>query len=157
MKQVVISQNFSGFKLPPKTLKRYAELKGKNCFFFHPYEKTPSKEYKQISIEECKNDFWDAFTIPNPEEYISNFKPWEQMSEKERKKSYKRYSLILLDAGLIDRDDPDLIKAINETKDEFKKLNYKIKIINIPNKTKFYIDKSEGGLESIHEEHKIWY
>ena len=34
MKEVVINSCYGGFGLSPKAIKRYLELKGKECFFY---------------------------------------------------------------------------------------------------------------------------
>lgn len=52
----------------------------------------------------------------------------------------------------VDRKDPRLIYVIEDYNSEVPHL----KIVEIPDGVKFYIHANEMGVESVHEEHRIW-
>ena len=54
----------------------------------------------------------------------------------------------------VDRTDPNLIQVVEEQK-SMDNLQH-LKIIEIPDNVEFYILENEMGVESVHEEHRIW-
>lgn len=56
----------------------------------------------------------------------------------------------LFDVREIDRTDPDLVMAVKCSKSGI------LKVVEIPDGVKWYIEQEEGSWESIHEVHRSW-
>jgi hypothetical protein len=50
----------------------------------------------------------------------------------------------------IERNDENLVKAVSDINPE------NLKIVEIPDDVKWYIHEYDNGVESVHEEHRIW-
>ena len=55
----------------------------------------------------------------------------------------------------LERTDPDLIAVVEELQDKADGLHSSLKIVVIPNDVKWFIHEYDG-LESVHEEHRVW-
>lgn len=55
----------------------------------------------------------------------------------------------------IPRDDPDLVAVVEELGDAANGQYGKLKIVEIPDNVKWYV-QDLGGCEIIHEEHRTW-
>ena len=67
--KIVRNSCYGGFSLSAKAVKRIAELKGKECFFFN----WNFGKYEPITLEECSKTFmWSAYSVPNPNDYNLN-------------------------------------------------------------------------------------
>jgi len=53
------------------------------------------------------------------------------------------------------RSHPDLIKVVEQLKDQANGSCAQLKIVDIPNNTDYYIDEYDG-MESVHEQHESW-
>ena len=138
---------FGGYSLSPKAIKRVAELKGKECFFF---EGGLFEDYTPITIEEAEKDvFFSAFSIPNPNEVIRVHKGEEVV---EFNNIYDKYCL----DSRPDRTDPDVIKAVEElgTKVASGRMA-SLEIVEIPDGIEYEIDEYDGS-ETIREKHRTW-
>jgi hypothetical protein len=154
--QIVINNCFGGFSLSPYALQRFAELKGKQCFFFTQEIKAGLESpYIMVTPEEAKEAFmFYAFTVSNPNKILKS-KPWNEMTMKERQKHNKLYDSISISIRPNKRNDPDLVKCIEELGEKANGKCAELKIVKIPNNVKWEIDEYDG-LESIHEVHRSW-
>ena len=137
MKEVVINSCYGGFGLSPKAIKRYLELKGKECFVYLNNVKLETDE----KIENNKNRmFLEYYTKDFGEivAYTGNIKEF-------------RFSVYDLD-----REDKDLIRVIKELGTKADGTFSKLKIIEIPEDIEYTIEEYDG-LESIEERHRSWY
>jgi hypothetical protein len=55
----------------------------------------------------------------------------------------------------IERNDPVLVQIVEELGEEANGLYSSLKIVEIPDDVKWYIGEYDG-MESVHEEHRIW-
>lgn len=147
MQKIVINKRYGGFGLSPLATKRFLELKGKECYF---YQQTKYKygvydlagtddEYTQISLEQARDAFTYHVVTRDLGDIVNNFQNDD-------------YFLICS----IKRDDPDLIRVVEELGEQANDDCSKLVIVEIPDNVKWYIDEHEGGSESIHEEHRSW-
>ena len=137
MKEVVINSCYGGFGLSPKAIKRYLELKGKECFVYLNNVKLETDE----KIENNKNRmFLEYYTKDFGEivAYTGNINEF-------------RFSVYDLD-----REDKDLIRVIKELGTKADGTFSKLKIIEIPEDIEYTIEEYDG-LESIEERHRSWY
>jgi hypothetical protein len=152
--KIVINKCHGGFGLSPVGLKRYTELKGIECFFFGMNLK--DNEYNPLTIEEAsETSFWTAFSVPNPEKVLPDQSKFFQLSLEERKESNKLYNKYSISKNDIERNDPFLIKVIEELGDKANGKHCKLKIVEIPDGVDWEIDEYDG-LEKISEKHRIW-
>lgn len=149
--KVVINKCYGGFSLSPKAVKRLADLKGKNCYFF-TYDSNTGK-YTRVSIEEAKKArWWLAYSVPNPEDYRLNERDEDGLFHSANKRA-KQISIPY--QRDVERNDPDLIKVIEELGDEANGTFAELKIIEVPDNTKYTIEEYDG-IEWVSEEHSTW-
>lgn len=153
--KVVINACHGGFGLSPKALKRYAELKGKPCYFFVRTEPIDG-HFKQVTEEEAKDAFlFYAFTVENPEEVAGSQNDWHEMTMEERRASSKRWDKIRLSYLGIPRNDPHLVQVVEELGREANNQFAKLKVVEIPDDVDFQIEDYDGS-EHIAEVHRTW-
>lgn len=137
--KIVINDKYGGFGLSRKGIKRYLELKGKECYFYTQTKynyKDGIDEYTKID-ENDKGMFIGCVT--------------KDLGEKTNELPDKFY---FSDSG-IPRDDLDLIKVIEELGSEANGKYASLKIIEIPDNIKWYINEYDGN-ETVEEEHRSW-
>ena len=147
---------YGGFSLSPKGVKRYAELKGKDCYFFKIDYKDMDKRYIPITLEEAEKEMmWFAYSVPNPQDFNLNVADDDGLY----KSANERAEKISLDIRTSDRTDPDLIKVVEELGGEHRKgasgRFAKLKIVEIPDGLDWEIDDDDGW-ETIREKAKKW-
>lgn len=147
--KLVINKCYGGFGLSAKAMKRYAELKGKECYFFD-MAKSFSGEYVPVSVEKADKLFgWFHYTVPDPQNY--------RLSEIDSDGLYKganaRAREITLEVG--DRSDPDLIRVVEELGKAANGRHSELEIVEIPDGVDFEINDYDG-MESVHEAHRVW-
>jgi hypothetical protein len=159
MKKIVINRCFGGFGLSALGYKRYAELKGKRAYFFTHYNKNDNLDmdsYYPVSVEKANSEFiFNVFTIPNPQEILKGKKDWHLMTLEEKKEYNKLYHKYSLYAHDFKRDDPILIKVIEELGEKANGRFAELKIVEIPDNVDWEIDEYDGN-ETIDEVHKSW-
>jgi hypothetical protein len=142
--KICINSCYGEFSLSVLGIKKYLERKRKECYFYSPSKyhfKEGIAEYAKIDIDPMKTvnlnslivlikDLGDTISEINTKDY---FHDWD-----------------------IDRTDPDLIAVVEELGEKANGSYAKLKIIEIPDDTEFYIDEYDG-MESVHEEHRSWY
>lgn len=154
--KVVINVCFGGFSLSPRGLKRYAELKGRECYFFttgrgpdghlelHRHVLTPMDEIRDTL-------FWSAFDIPNPDDVLGDSSRTARYNE-----LYDKHSI---ENSGIERHDPDLIRVVEELGGEHRTgasgQCAELRIVEIPDGTEYEISEYDGS-EHIAETHRTW-
>lgn len=155
--KVVINACFGGFSLSPKAIKRLAELNSKECYFFKTvYKGGLDSETKPITIEQAEKEFsWSAYSVLNPEEYAGSQNNWQKMSQEERKKCNEKWDEIALDNRDIERNDPKLVKVVEELGEEANGQCADLRIIDVPKGVKWHVEEYDGN-EHIAEDHRTW-
>lgn len=139
MKKVVINKCYGGFGLSPQAVKRFAELQGKECHFY-----LSQTDMIPISEEEAAAHglFWHAFDTPDavfPRN--SNNSDW--------------WDTHCISRHDIERDDPILIRVVEELGEGANSKLSKLKIVEIPDDVKYIIQEYDG-MEWIAEKHRTW-
>ena len=133
MKKIAINKCYGGFGFSNKAYKRYAELIGKRAYFFnHGHGKDLSLDRYYPCDDEKEEIFLSVFTIPNPNEYLKKNKEWFDMTEKEKKESNERHKSVSLYSGYFRRDDPNVVKVIEELGIEANSRCSDLKVVEIP-------------------------
>ena len=154
--KVAINTCFGGFSLSSFAVKRIAELKGKPCFFFiQDIKQGFSSDYIPVTVEKANGDFmFQAFTVPNPNEILKR-KDWHKMTMEEKRTSNELYYSVCLNNRDYERNDPDLIKCIEELGEKANGRCAEIEIVEIPDGVDYEIDEYDGN-EHIAEKHRTW-
>ena len=148
--KVVINECYGGFGLSPLAIKRYAELNGKECYFFKL--SLTEDNNKSITLEEANKEFcWVAYSVPNPEDYKLNKRDEDGLY----KSANKRAGKISLSYRDIKRNDKNLIKLVSELGDKANGKCAKLKIVKIPDNVEYEIEEYDG-IEWISEKHRRW-
>ena len=143
--KVVINHCYGGFGLSPKALKAWAKLKGRECHF---YEGGLSKPYTPVAEGKEEDALLNiAFDVRLP------FKAVKQGRNDEFNKWYSEHSISSHD---IERNDPDLIRVIEELgQDEASNRFSNLVIVEIPDGIEYTIQEYDG-YEHIAEKHRTW-
>lgn len=161
--KVVINACFGGFSLSAKAIKRYAELGGRECYFFTT-QRSPTydlNKYIPVTIEEADQDItFSAFDIPNPMEVCAYPDNWGSLPDTEKQFYNDRYSKHSLPSGReLDRNDPKLIQVVEELGSGHRTgasgKCAKLSIVEIPDGTDYVIEEYDGN-EHIAESHRTW-
>lgn len=136
--KIVVNKQIGGYGLSPVALKRIAELNNKPCYFF-------------TSEFENGHFVMTLVHIDDIEEYRCLF-----TYSVEDANTYKGDDDIRIPDYSQDRSNPILIQVIDELGDLANGYNSKLEIIEIPDDIKWYVYESDCGIESIHEEHRVW-
>ena len=150
MAKVVYNACFGGFGLSARGLKRYAELKGRECYFFIYGRKREGgldiNARVPVSVERADTElWWHAYDIPNPHEVLPSQENWSEMTPEERVRSNEEYDKHLLNVGDIPRTDPHLIQVIEELGDAASDEHSVLQIRDVPAGTKYRIDEYDGN------------
>lgn len=153
MKKIVINDCFGGFSLSLEGQKRYLELVGKKAYFF----KMSFKDDTYELLEEKSTDdlFSLTFTVPNPQDYLKDKKNWYEMTSEQKDKYNKTYKEISFTTSDLKRDDPLLIKVVEELGHKADGRCAELKIVEIPDDVEWEIDEYDGS-ETIEEKHRSW-
>ena len=128
--KVVINTCFGGFGLSPLAVKRYGELKGIPLYMYAEY----GGHLRQVSYDKEPPFVPYYYTIPNLTEWQDEYCFHERD---------------------IPRDDPILIRVVEELGDKANGEYAKLSIIEIPDEVDWEISEYDGN-ESIEEVHRSW-
>lgn len=136
--KVVINKRYGGFSISEKALYRIAELKGVAL-----YPETGSFGF---------TTYWTC--AEKPDGILSDVE-FHKASFEDRVKSNDLYTKNTMDLRPDDRQDHDLIKAIEELGEEANGTHAKLVIVEIPDGVDHTIEEYDG-LEHIAEKHRTW-
>jgi hypothetical protein len=143
MTKIVVNRKHGGFGLSPKAEKRYLELIGKDCYFYkqtkYGFENNGVEEYSRIAIDEAPHAFV-AYTITKDLGEVVNEIPNDDTYWYD---------------GDLERNDPILIRVVEEMGEEANDKYAELEIVEIPDDVEWQIDDYDG-YESIHEVHRSW-
>ena len=157
--KLVINTCFGGFGLSSTALKRWAELKGRECYFFVSKLSAGKTTYRPISVKEIGDSLlWVAFDIPNPET-LDDGKSWQEMTPDERQAHNENHSKHSISCYSMERDDPDLIQVVEELggghREGASGIFAELTIVEIPDGVEYEIEQYDGN-EHIAEKHRTW-
>lgn len=135
LRKIVINSGIGGFGLSYKAVMRYAELKGITLYAANLLHPASSKAVPYYGDEPAL--FVHYATSPLNEK--SEFNDEDYFYE-----------------TLIPRDDPSLVRAVEELGIEANSRMSKLKIVEIPTDVEWEIQNSSDGRESVHEKHRVW-
>ena len=136
MKKIVINACYGGFSLSPRALKRYAELAGRECFFFTSNLST--RAYKPVNVDDLDDEwFFSSFDTPHPNEEVTN-------------ENYRQNNI-----DPQERDDPVLIQVVEELGSGANGRCANLKIVEIPDDVEWEIEEYDGN-EWVAEKHRTW-
>jgi hypothetical protein len=138
--KLAINNCHGGFGLSDAAYKRYAELKGLQLWI---------EKDKRFSIN---THYW---TVPPEKRPPDLSEEWNSLPLDVRTENNKAHAACQIYGKDIPRDDPDLIKTIEELKEKASGRFAKLKVVNIPNDIKWEIEEYDG-LEWVAEKHRTW-
>ena len=128
--KVVVNKCYGGFGLSVKACQRYLELEGVECHFY-------DDDYKKITVNEASSHC-----------HISKKDLGQKANKKELNDNY-------FSGYNVERNDPNLIKVVEEMGQKASGGYGKLEIIEIPDGIEYEIDDYDG-METIHEQHRSW-
>lgn len=146
--KIVINTCFGGFGLSAKAIKRYAELKSWECYFFDNNE-------NQITLEEA-GETWlsHAYKVPNPPK-SPDPEDWCEMTEEQRSEFNRKYEEVAIIERSIERNDPILVQVVEELGNAASGTYADLSIVEIPDDVQWQIEEYDGS-EHIAEKHRTW-
>ncbi len=135
--KIVLNKCYGGFSLSAAAIKRMAELKNKECYFFN-YN---CEGYTPVGAEELEGrSFFSTFSVSNPNDYLS--KDWN--STEELIAYNEVYDSIALDSRPENRSDPILIQVVEELKEKAGGVNAELVIVEIPDGVRYELYDDDG-------------
>lgn len=142
MTRIVVNRRHGGFGLSAKAQRRYLNLIGKECYFYHQtkYKHCDNvDEYTLIPTDDEADEIMFSYTYTENYGDIVDKLPSDEMW----------YD------GNLERTDPILIQVVEELGKEADGPCAELEIVEIPDDVDWEIDEYDGW-ESIHEKHRSW-
>jgi hypothetical protein len=138
MKKIVINKCHGGFGLSAAAIDFIAKRRGLTLY------------------PENKGLYTTYWTVP-PEQHAAkwDYKTWENMSQTERTAYNAAYRNATVSASSFDRDDPDLVAAVEALGAMANDRYANLKVVEIPDDVEWFIEEYDG-LEWIAEAHETW-
>lgn len=152
-RKVVINKCFGGFSISKKAVKMLAEMEGRKCYFFKHDRGSIDRYVPDTESEDGL--FWSAFDVKDPNKLLRYKKPWNEMSEKERKAHNNLYSKHDLKNMPENREDKNLIRVIEKLGKDANGRCADLAIVEIPADIEYSIEEYDGN-EHIAEKHRTW-
>jgi len=137
--EIVINACFGGFGLSSKAIKRYLELKNKECHFY-TYKFCGNKVESFQKVDELQIKLGMSLIISTKDLGL-------EISEIPNEFYFAKYE--------INRTDNNLIQVIKELGKEANDKFAELKIVTIPDNVKWEITEGDG-MECIEEIHRKW-
>jgi hypothetical protein len=157
--KVVINNCFGGFSLSPAAVARFAELKGRPCFFFvrNIAKSGIHAKPERVTAKQATEAFmFFAYDVPNPDEVLPKEDRWQEMTMEQRQASNAEYERHSIPIGReIQRDDPDLLRVVEELGEAASGKHAKLKVVEIPDGVEYVIEEYDGN-EHVAESHMTW-
>ena len=142
-RKIVINSCYGGFGLSILAIKEYMKLKGKQVYFYE----SDLSDYKNIKYKKINDNKDGMFILCFTKDFGENFCDAD-ISDKE----LDQY--IFSDRN-IERDDEDLVKVVEELKNNSNTICSNLKIVEIPEDVEWQIEEYDGN-EWIAEKHRTW-
>lgn len=143
IRRVVINTAHGGFGLSNEAVLRYFDLTGT------PVWSEFDTTYPTLKMV----TYW--LVPPGPNRVAGDPGNWHNMSLAERQAHNATYSKQVFTPREIARDDPLLIKVVNELGDNANGAHAKLKVVEIPADVDWVIDEYDGA-EWVAEKHRTW-
>lgn len=144
--KIVLGRDGKDLSLSPKIYEAYSKLTGIK-FYYYQYDVLSPYRSNEGVITYGKIDKKDALASSDPHFYVSTKDFGDEVV------STNGFYESLFEVTRFKRDDPNLVKVIEEVEDE----NSNAVIIEIPSDVKWKLEYSETGQEYIAELHREWY
>ena len=141
--KVVINKCYGGFGLSKEAYIRYAEIKGTPVWIEEDHK------FKSLGL-------FTVWTVPPEQRPESKEDSFYEMSMEERKAYNESYSSNTIHCRDIERNDPALVKAVEELGDKANGKHAKLDVIEIPDGIDFEVEEYDGK-EWVSEKHRTWY
>lgn len=148
MQRIVINACYGGFSLSREGVRRYAELKGRECYIFGSNIGKKIGKKMPYGPDDGVGMFWSAFDIPNPNEVI----PTHEDDREGHREAYERHHI---DSRPADRTDHDLISVVEELGEAASGGCAELRIVEVPNDARWEIEEYDGT-EWVAESHRTW-
>lgn len=135
---VVVNKCYGGFSLSVKGLYQYCIKKHGQAFLYEKEDADSDIAKKVTYSDECKNRYMYYVTATDEGDFIDTRK------------------VNTLHHSYISRTDPALVDTVRELGDEANGTYSDLVIVEIPDDVKWHIEDYDG-MESIHEDHRVWY
>lgn len=148
-KKVVINACYGGFGLSHIAQDELLKLKGHDEVFwyvgeFKAFEET---EYTLTNVEDIKSSVLSD-ELPSTKYFGASI---SSLDIKRIRKEYSAYDSITD----IERDDADLVKVVEEMKEDASGRFSKLEVVEIPKEVEFQIEEYDG-IEWVAEKHRTW-
>ena len=131
MRKIVVNDCFGGFGLSTEGLQEYAKLAGMEVYYgphgFKILLKVPQNVYEAQKLLDEESGDWS-----------------------------KSNEMVISDPD-IPRDDPNLIKVVQELGEKVDAPYASLEIVEIPEDVKWHIVEEFDGTEHVDEDHRTWY
>lgn len=144
IQKIVINKRHGGFGLSEAGIKRYLELKGISAWF------EPSGRFSKL--------MGDTVWLVAPEKRMDinpSAEDWHNMTQAQRQQHNKLYQQQVFQDRDIERDDPDLVKVVEELGGAASGRFAELKVVEIPADVEWTIEEYDGA-EWIAEKHRTW-
>lgn len=135
--KIVINNCHGGFGLSEKGMLRYAELKG-----------------IKVYVVPGKYGLTDYLTVP-PENVTPPLADWHKATLAQKQASNEAHSAEHLYDRNIKRDDPDLVRVVEELGKEASGRYARLEVVEIPDGVDWEIEEYDGS-EWVSEKHRRW-
>ncbi len=143
VQRIVINKRHGGFGLSIDGVQRYLELLGE------PIWSEFDEKYPSLGLV----TYWRI--PPGPDRVIGNPDNWHEMSLAERQAHNQKYSQQVFNERDIARDDPVLVKVVEEMGELASGKYAELKVVEIPGDVDWQIDEYDGA-EWVAEKHRKW-
>ena len=159
-RKVVINACYGGFSMSPAAVRRLAEMDRRPCYFFVNDRDANGdlslRRYRRVSeAEAAKAVMWYAFDIPDVSELAAESDRFHEMTHEERMAHNERWTKHTIDSREYRRDDPSLIRIVEELGADASGSCAELKIVEIPADVEWEISEYDGN-EWVSEKHRRW-
>lgn len=138
--KVVINKCYGGFGLSHEAQLRYLELAGKKVWVM-------SQEHEAL--------LGPLYSLVAPEQRLNDTHNWHEMTIDERKEYNRKYSEQTFNDSDLKRDDPLLVRVVEEMGGGANGRSSSLKIVEIPDGVEWEIEEYDGN-EWVSEAHRTW-
>lgn len=143
VQRIVINTRHGGFGLSIEGVQRYLELLGE------PIWSEFDEKYPSLGMI----TYWRV--APGPDRVVGNPENWHEMSLAERQAHNQKYSEQVFNDREIARDDPVLVKVVQELGERVNSKYSQLKVVEIPGDVDWEIAEYDGA-EWVAEKHRTW-
>lgn len=149
MKKIVYNACYGGFGLSAHAVKRYAELCGRQCYFFANKKNgthTDLDSFEEVSVDEADSRYiFYAYDTREGIDWLKSERGWRDWTEAARRAHNEKCNQHYIESGReLKRDDPILVRVVEELGDKANGHHADLRIATVPSGTKYRIDEYDG-------------